>query len=122
MLYNGIAEAKVPDMRDLNHYVIKTHAAEWKSIGLELKLKNATLEIISKNNPGDCITCFKETLDQWLICTPSATWHTLELAITNVRRAYDGLDRVTDIYGKGLCVTCHLVHFYRQVLLELSWS
>ena len=97
----GNTEAKVPAMRDLYHYVIKTYAAEWRHIGLELKLSNTTLEIISKNNPGDYVACFEKTLSKWLNCTPGATWHTLELAITNVRRASDGLSRVTDIYGKG---------------------
>ena len=91
-------EKAIPTMKDLNRYVTKRYAADWKDIGLELELKLDTLKIISKNHQQDCVACFESTLDKWLESTPNATWRALEVAITNVRRAHLGLEPVTDVY------------------------
>ena len=97
-------EQSTPTMKDLNRYVIKHYASEWMDIGLELGLKLNTLEIFSKNNQKECISCFRSTLNEWLNLKPNATWRMLEVAITNARRASNGLDPVTDIYGEYVTV------------------
>ena len=91
-------------MQDLNRYVIKKYAAEWEDIGLELGLPLNTLEIFSKNNQKECVSCFRSTLNEWLNLNPSATWSMLEVAITNVRRARNDLNPVTDIYGEYVTI------------------
>ena len=92
-------------MQDLNRYVIKKYAAEWEDIGLELGLQLNTLEIFSKNHQKECVLCFRSTLNEWLNLKPNATWRMLEVAITNVRRASNGLDPVTDLYGEYYTVS-----------------
>ena len=92
-------------MRDLNRYVIKNYAAEWEDIGLELGLQLNTLEIFSKNHLKECVPCFRSTLNEWLSLKPNATWRVLEVAITNVRRARNCLDPVTDVYGEYFTVS-----------------
>jgi len=98
-------EEETPTMKDLNRYVTNMYAADWKDIGLELEFKSECLEIISKNNQQECVACFKSTLDSWLKSTPHATWRTLEVAITNVKRSKLGLDPVTDVYGEYSTIT-----------------
>ena len=100
-----MTENKTPQMRDLQRYVIPRYASKWNNVGLELKLEATKLENISKNNPLDCEACFKSTLATWLQSNPDASWRTLEVAITNVRRAQNGLDPVTDIYGKHVTIS-----------------
>ena len=97
-------EQSTPTMKDLNRYVIKNYASDWMDIGLELGLKLNTLEIFSINNQKECISCFRSTLNEWLNLKPNATWRMLEVAITNARRASNGLDPVTDIYGEYVTV------------------
>jgi len=98
-------EEETPTMMDLYRYVTNMHAADWKGIGLELQLKPETLEIISKDNPHECVACFQKTLDKWLKSTTHATWRALELAITNTKRAKLGLNPVTDVYGEYCTIT-----------------
>jgi len=87
-------------MRDLNRYVIKRYAADWKDIGLELGLKFDVLKMIQKDNLQQSIPCLQKTLDQWLKLTHNATWKTLEVALSNVIRQQLGLDPVDDVYGE----------------------
>ena len=100
-----MTENKTPLMRDLYRYVIRLYATEWRVIGLELNLKTATLNSISEDNPLKCEACFEKTLYTWLQSNPDATWRMLEVAITNAIRARNGLDPVTDIYGKHATVS-----------------
>ena len=93
-------EQSTPTMQDLNRYVTKIYASDWKDIGLELGLQFNTLEIFSKNHQKECVPCFQSTLHEWLNLKPNATWRMLEVAITNVRRASNGLDPVTDVYSE----------------------
>ena len=93
------AEKVIPTMKDLNRYITKRYANDWKDIGLELELELDILKIISKDNQHDCVACFQSTLDRWLKSTPNATWHALEVAITNVRRAHLCLEPVSDVYS-----------------------
>lgn len=91
-------------MKDLNRYVIKKYASDWKDIGIELGLSLHLVKIIAKDNPQDSVACFQGTLDKWLELNTDddATWKTLELALTNVNRASHGLDPVDDLCGKGV--------------------
>ena len=98
-------EQSTPTIRDLNRYVIKNYAAEWKDIGIELGLQLNTLKIFSENHQKECVSCFQSTLNEWLNLKPNADWRMLEVAITNVRRASNGLDPVTDVYGEYFTVS-----------------
>ena len=86
-------------MRDLHRYVIKKYAADWKNIGLELGLQFDTLKIIKQNNPLKVEDCLEDVLDRWLKSTRNATWRTLEVALTNMRRQRFGRDPVHDVYS-----------------------
>ena len=100
-----VTENKTPQMRDLYRYVIQLYATEWRVVGLELNLKTAKLNTISKDNPNNSEACFEKTLYTWLQSNPDATWRMLEVAITNAIRAHNGLDPVADIYGKHATVS-----------------
>ncbi|XP_065896972.1 uncharacterized protein [Dysidea avara] len=86
-----------PTMRDLNRYVVRKFAADWKNVGIELGLQLDTLKIIAKNNLQQTEDCFQEVLDKWLKISPNATWKTLEVALTNVIRQQFDLDPVDDV-------------------------
>jgi len=69
------------------------------------------LDIIESDHPNQNVDCFRKVLDKWLKLTPTATWKTLEVALTNVRRLQLHLTPVDDVYGKELgrvlyCETC----------------
>jgi len=87
-------------MRDLNRYVVNKFAADWKDAGIELGLEFDVLKVIAKDNQ-ETKDCFQEVLSKWLKLTPNATWRTLEVTLTNVRRQQLGLDPVDGVcYGK----------------------
>ena len=100
MYYVWPVENDKPTMRDLNRYVTKKYAADWKDIGLELNLKLGILKNIQKNNQ-EVEDRFEDVLDKWLKSTPKATWRMLEVALTNVSRQQLGLDPVDDVYGEN---------------------
>ena len=88
-------------MRDLNRYVINLHAAHWRDIGIELGLKLQVINNIEERYRQQNTYCLQQTLDKWLQLSPTtATWKTLEVALTNVRRQQLGLDPVDDVYGE----------------------
>ena len=92
-------------MRDLNRYVVKRYAANWKDVGIELSFDLDILKIIARDNE-QIEDCLQEVLNKWLKLTPNATWRTLEVALTNVRRLQLGFDPVYGLsYGetKVLC-------------------
>ena len=93
-------EDGLPSMKGLNRYVVHKYASNWKDIALELDLSEPEIAIIEKDNQ-ECVDCFRKTLQKWLdSATLHATWKSLEVAITNAKRAQLCLDPVTDIYGK----------------------
>ena len=100
----AIIETQTPDMKNLHRYVITAYAPDWKAIGLELSLKASTLDIIAADNPLKCTVCFEKSLDMWLKSTPDATWRTLEIAITNVKRAHLGLKPLSDANGEYVTI------------------
>jgi len=90
-------------MKDLNRYVTRKYANDWKDVGIELGLDLDVLKIIEKDNPQQSVACLRETLDKWLkLSTDDATWKTLEVTLNNVNRANLGLDPVDDVYDKDL--------------------
>ena len=90
-------------MEDLNRYVVKKHADDWKDIGIELGLDFVKLQIIERDYPQESVICFQNTLVKWLWSdAEDVTWKTLEVALTNVNRVKLGLDSVDDVYGKEM--------------------
>ena len=84
---------KKPEMSELNKYLVK-YCGLWRAIGLKLGLEDDLLETIARDNPKHQ-ECFRVTLQKWLIQDVSATWNTLELAITNAQRDEDNLTEST---------------------------
>lgn len=88
------------------------HAINWKEIAGELRLKPEVVDIIA----ADCQSqkhenCLKEVFRRWLKSDTDASWIKLELALTNVTRIQNGLQPVTNMYGKQpvsihSCSTC----------------
>ena len=54
-------------------------ATKWKDIGVELLEQKDVekLNVIKRNNAGDCIECCGEMLELWLHKQPKATWNQL---------------------------------------------
>ena len=98
MFVCGFTENERPIMRDINRYTRK-YATDWNDIGLELGLDFEALAIIEKDNPSNCVACFKEMIHNWLRLTDNATWKDLEIALTNVNRQKLEFDPVDDVYG-----------------------
>ena len=92
-------------MKDLNRYVTKRYAADWKDVGLELNLEHSVLKNIQKNNQ-EVEDRFGDVLDKWLKSNTKATWRVLEIALTNVNRQQLGLDPVEDVYGEMDNIRC----------------
>ena len=87
-------------MKDINRYVTRKYAVDWKDIGIELDLELATLDTIEKDHPLQSEDCFQAMIDKWLRLTgDNATWKALEVALTNVNRQKLDLDPVDDVYG-----------------------
>ena len=75
-----------PKARDYQKFLMK-YCLEWKSIGLNLGISKAVLNVIEADCPNQHKQCFGLTLDKWLEQDINATWSKLELAITNAKRA-----------------------------------
>jgi len=86
-------------MKELNRFVIRKFAAEWKNVGLELDLQLDAIKIIERDYPLKTEDCFREVLHKWLKLTPNATWKSLEVALTNVNRQQLDLNPVDDVYS-----------------------
>ena len=93
-------ENEVPTMKNINRYVTRNHAVDWKNIGIELGLNINTLEIIEKDHPLQCKNSFIAMIDSWIQSKAGdTTWKALEVALTNINRQKKDLDPVDDIYG-----------------------
>ena len=83
-------------------------------MGLDLDI----LEIIAKDNER-IEDCLQEVLNKWLKLTPNATWRTLEVALTNVRRLQLGLNPVYRLnYGETKVLTV-INYVYLLILCSL---
>ena len=73
-------------MSELNKLLIK-YCSHWRSVGYKLGLEDDVLNVIHDDHPTQERECFRVVLQKWLEQdASSATWNTLELAITNARR------------------------------------
>ena len=82
-------------MSELNKYLVK-YCGLWRAIGLKLGLEDDLLETIARDNLKQHQECFRVMLQKWLIQDVSATWNTLELAITNAQRDDLSLDNLSE--------------------------
>ena len=88
-------ENEIPKMKDINRYVTRNHAVDWKKIGIELGLNFSTLKIIEKDHPLQSEDSFMAMIDSWIQSNADdATWIALEVALTNINR-----QKQNDIYG-----------------------
>ena len=87
-------ENAIPTMKELNRFVVRKYATDWYEVGIELELQHKTLQAISKENHQQNEFCFRSMLDKWLELNPNATWRTLEIALTNVKRLKLDLDPI----------------------------
>ena len=88
-------------MRDINRYVTRKHAFDWKEIGIELGLKIDVLDVIEEDHPFKSEVCFKDMITTWIESAAiNVTWKVLEVALTNVKRKKMGLASVDDVYDK----------------------
>ena len=93
-------ENKVPTMRDINRYLTRKHAADWKDIGIELGLGLSKLKIIENDHPLRSEDSFIAMIDTWIqLAGSDATWKALEVALTNINRQKLDRDPVDDVYG-----------------------
>ena len=97
-------ENERPTMKDLKRYVTRKYAIDWLDFGIELGLQMYSLHDIEMNY-RNCENCLQYTLAKWLDLNgdDDATWRTLEVALTNVKRVKVGLDPVAidDVHGNG---------------------
>ncbi|XP_065900602.1 uncharacterized protein [Dysidea avara] len=84
-----------PDMRDLGQ-ILTEYCTQWKDIGTQLGLLPAVLKVIDADNTKKR-ECFREALQKWLQMDTKATWHKLELSITNANREYLGLPKLSSM-------------------------
>ena len=78
-------------MKGLNRF-LTDYCEYWRPTGLKLGLQSAVLGLIESDHRLQQRECFRETLQKWLQQDVHATWRKLELAITNAKREYLGLD------------------------------
>ena len=71
-------------MCELNQFLIE-HCKLWRFIGYKLELEDSVLVMIQDDHQTQ-MDRFEAMLRKWLEQDVRATWNTLELAITNVRR------------------------------------
>lgn len=108
-----------PDPKDLEN-VLADHCKHWKSIGLQLGLRNVVLNRVESDHRNQQMECFRVTLEHWLNSNVEVTWKSLELAITNANRLYLGLRplengkniMIKHMSGLRLIYTCSYVHTY----------
>ena len=81
-------------MKELNRYLKKQYAVDWKDIAMELNLNYETIDDIDKDHYGRNEDCFSAILKEWL--KSNVTWKTLEVAINNANRINSGLDPIDD--------------------------
>lgn len=72
-------------MSELNRF-LTMYCGQWRSIGYKLGLDDAVLNMIEGNHLTRQRECFRVALQKWLKQDTTATWNTLELAITNACR------------------------------------
>ena len=80
-----------PAAKDYQKFLTE-YCLEWQSIGLQLELTQAALNLIDADHRNQHRDCLRLTLESWLQMDTKATWSKLELAITNAKRVKLGID------------------------------
>ena len=93
-------------MKGLNRF-LTDYCEYWRPIGLKLGLQSAVLGLIEADHRLQQRECFRETLQKWLQQDIHATWRKLELAITNAKREYLGLDALKTSKSNGSLLFSH---------------
>ena len=81
----------------------------WRAIGFKLGLQDSLLDMIESEQPL-VRDRFRRTLQYWLKQDVSATWSTLEFAITNARRDELGLSESKIVYSICACMYMFLLN------------
>ena len=91
-------------MKGLNRYLTE-YSVFWRSIGLKLGLQSSVINIIEADHDHQR-ECFRAMLQRWLQQDVQATWHKLELAITNAKREFYGYDALDASKLSSLWTKC----------------
>ena len=79
-LINIFISAK-PELRDLMRE-LRTKAAEWEDIGVELQVDDGELRQIKRDNANDSKSCLRELFRKWLTWTsPEPSWGAIAEAV-----------------------------------------
>jgi len=112
-------------MWELNRYVVIKQAIKWKEIGGELGLKPEVINNIGANfqsfDREKHESCLKEVFKKWLEVDTGATWSKLELALTNVARAEQGLPPVSYLHKHGkwfMFIVFYIIIVQQQYVLR----
>ena len=80
----------IPDMRDLNRYVVQQQAAQWDGLGLELGLERYHIDNIARDHPNESVICCRKMLQKWLDIDSSASWRKLDDSVRRIRSPTTG--------------------------------
>ena len=87
------AHPEPPRLTTLLNELTNRVAAKWEEIGTSLQLDSGLLEIIKKDNPGDCRTCLREILKEWMKqVNPPPSWLAIIKAVKDA--GYSPLARI----------------------------
>ena len=95
-----------PTMSKLNQFLTK-YCGHWHSVGYHLGLKDEVLNMIDDDHSTQQRESFRVALQKWLEQDVSATWSTLELAITNACREELSLESLKE------CKKCFLAWYLK---------
>ena len=90
--FNCLAKTR-PTEKDLQRYVTRTYATNWREIGVQLNLTNGDLSIIEENNPRSVEKRCNAMFSKWLEVDTSASWETLLRAIDSCTGEVDNLGK-----------------------------
>ena len=71
----------VPSLRDFNNHVNPKISTKWYELGIQLRIKDYTLDEIRHNNPNDARTCCREAIKHWIHNADTASWNALIQAL-----------------------------------------
>ena len=98
-----------PTVKNINRYVTRKYADDWREIGLELDLHDHILNDTYSHVDGGNKQKFHHMITSWIEKGVNATWKALEVALTNVNRRKLGLYPVDDVYG----MITHLLYVWK---------
>ena len=107
-LYMTITGDDTPDWRDLCRNVVSQYAVDWEAIGAELGLEHYHIANISKDHHNRTEDGCAAMLMKWLQLGTSATWGTLDDAISKIKREKVSTTTMKEDFtgsseGAGMC-------------------